>query len=1646
MIDIMTISGEKLFTVPILNDAVAREELMTDDYVRLSWNSDKGDMLPVGASVVYGGERYSLLKPYYPTRVNEIEFRYTPQFDSRIVRWKKLPVPVYTYASDGETVNSREFDWTFTGTPSDAMSMVQRAIKHETGEVWTFKVDEGLAATITIASESASIWSVLSDIAEQCETEWWTEKSSNKLHLGKCIHGAAIPLEVGRNVQIPSVTENNDEYYTRFYALGSTRNITQDARVNNGSVVSKRLGLDPVKYPNGYKDIKGHFENGVFVSDLKPEVVFPTSLYFEDVYTSSKLAINSVRKRLRYRLDEAGNKIITGGTEENPVYDQYAIWYFQLPNFTFTEALLIEGLELSVHFKSGQLRGREFALAYHAETKKVADADDVDKEFTVQAGDYEIIFDEQSSGFIIPSVDYIIPQNGDEVTLFNIEMPSEYVDSAYVELESKLDEELERRSKDNNSYEFNSNPIAFYEDNTNITLGQAVSFANNGAVLDTRVLMVEKHLDYSFDQRIRVGNTVILGSRQQLRGEVENIEKEVEQVSEQSIQYTKRRYRDAQETIGMLEAAMLEGFTESISPITIRTMSMLVGNESLQFRFVNGKTNPTVVTPNLIYDKAAKVIKFDGGTIQHMTLGINAMSPSHKPSEFKYWTVSANDSISLAETGKPYYLYIMASKTSESASLIASPTAIEIESVAGYYHFLTAIANSEVDGDRSIVFLNGFTEILPSQITTDVIRDAEGKLIIDLNRATITAQQGATIVGDIELTSGSKGLENLQVWKDLESNISGVEETLEQLKDQIDGVVENYFLEGTPTTTTPPVTDWLNGVSASDRDAVLLEHVGDTYTNISTTDETAGYSWRWCECTNIEGVTDYIEVSSPAGKKKLHWHRIADTDAIKALEMASKAQATADGKRRVFVSQPYGPYDEGDLWANNGELMLCITPTAKVNYFSAADWDKATKYTDGSNTKNLLPNSAEVVTGESQYYHARILLPVRINGGEEYTFKCDSSVLKEGSDTTYKVFLANDSDSTQYTNWGEVAFGKNKEVTLKVNDTVNGAAVANKMAWLVIHKTTYPSSTNKAVFNNISLVKSSRSMPSWENYQGDYGLDNILKVGEQYVGAFNKSFYFSENLSFNVNAGETYAFCIENLEVASGTAPSTQYGVRFLGRDTTTQLTNSAILNVGYGGWGVLTVNSDVSNAPARIMVSKGGSGNSTARITRFSLVKGTTPMMVWKENSNTLKEKVASWASDGAFSPTEITGLESERKRIEQEKLDINAQYNDAFGNTSGSVLSDYNAAYGNYYSDLTAVIDAYNKATDKTAAIGVPSTFDARLNSYYEMKTAVVKVISAKIKGNIDAIPIAVANDFGYLKTAFVGIKEANILTGDVFLGQMMGVGANNGNGNFTVNAFMNGNSAFSGGSSEGKLMLATGIPETGGTLAERSKMATTQIYELGKIVTKLIEANGGNIGHFVIKEDGTLSIVDDSTEAEMFLTERGIVFYSKGAMSGKAPYASLGNGCEGNVLLQLIADPTRGTYCHGSAANEHVAMHVMSDKAAIFCDEGMYYGFRPKTHVVNAASELTVNLTEFDHTEIASGRVNYVLPAQPKNGQCYRIIKTLATGGATLTASGSATIYDLISNSSKGTTYSLPTNVRMFEIVWDGNSKWYVDGIAH
>lgn len=156
---------------------------------------------------------------------------------------------------------------------------------------------------------------------------------------------------------------------------------------------------------------------------------------------------------------------------------------------------------------------------------------------------------------------------------------------------------------------------------------------------------------------------------------------------------------------------------------------------------------------------------------------------------------------------------------------------------------------------------------------------------------------------------------------DMKNYVDGV---TKDMQDQIDSKAEQHFYAYDPTLDNEPAKSWTT-------DAEKEKHVDDLFYNTET-----GKAYRF--------------MKGDDGSYK--WELVQDKDVTNALEAASKAQDTADGKRRVFTADaskdehPDPPYDEGDLWYTGAEVLVCGKPKAKGEAYDASDWGKKDNYTN----------------------------------------------------------------------------------------------------------------------------------------------------------------------------------------------------------------------------------------------------------------------------------------------------------------------------------------------------------------------------------------------------------------------------------------------------------------------------------------------------------------------------------------------------------------------------------------------------------------------------------------------------------------------------------------------------------------------------
>lgn len=380
---------------------------------------------------------------------------------------------------------------------------------------------------------------------------------------------------------------------------------------------------------------------------------------------------------------------------------------------------------MTVIFQSGMLAGsnKEFEVKYvHKERKFLITPQEID-------------------GQIMPN-DIYKPNLGDKYAVFGIQLPDAYICNNSTKEGASWDMFREAAKylyeNEDPKFTFKGELDSIYSKKRWLSIGGKIKLGGYILFKDPqfipegikiRITSIKEYIHRPYSPIIELSNTTTGATVSSELNKIESNEIKTDNQYKNSIQFTKRRFRDAKETISMLNDALLH-FSGSISPISVQTMSLLVGDESLQFRFVNNKTNPTQVEYLVTYDSKKKVLSAPGGILQHMTIGIDTLSSGHKASEYKFWDIEKYTSPTLTET-VGYYLYVKANKNGTTGSYVLSKNAIKLEGVEGYYHFLVGILNSEFEEDRSFVELFGFTEILPGRITTDRIVSSDGLNFMD---------------------------------------------------------------------------------------------------------------------------------------------------------------------------------------------------------------------------------------------------------------------------------------------------------------------------------------------------------------------------------------------------------------------------------------------------------------------------------------------------------------------------------------------------------------------------------------------------------------------------------------------------------------------------------------------------------------------------------------------------------------------------------------------------------------------------------------------------------------------------------------------------------------------------------------------------
>ena len=662
--------------------------------------SDKAITFPLGTYCTWRGEKFALFTPAEVVKVSEREYRYTLTLSGE---GQQLALSKFKFiVANPEDVR---LSFTLTGKPRFFIEQILRSLPAG------FSIGACLEAEAqAISFKHEDCLSALSRVAEAFKTEWHI--TGKTLNLGKVVGNKAnaVTLSYGKGKGLLSgLTASNDSEKSpvgKLFIQGTERNI------------------DPTKY--GAKSLhlpKGRtlsYEGRTYVVSADGQSLSVSGLSTdgrkEDSFDGTNIYPQRVGVVSSVVVTPNGNYDIAD--KDNTVdYSQYRI----------------AGEKATITFQTGRLAGRTFDIA---QDKDVLRYDHATKRFQLVSV--------EEDGMKLPEPKVFYPSVGDKYAVFGVRLPDEYITKAETELLNASVRYFHEALQPKVTYKAELDGL-YAQKNwgtlaPKLAIGAYVRLVDTSLDIDdhVRITAIRTKLSQQYKPQITLSNevqapslAVSLGTLEaegvQQKEEVQAVRREVA-----------RSYQQAMSLADGIADEVRAGFGDSISPVTARTMQLMVGDKSLQFVFVASPTATGAVTHNVTWDESRGILHADSGYLRHMTLGINTLSADHKPSEYKTWTLPAYD-YAVRTDQKTIHLYAKVERNGANGVFFASDTAKAMEAEAGYYYLYLGMLSQAPN--RAFTTLYGFTEVLPSQIRTERITSADGSTSINLNTGEIVSDK-----------------------------------------------------------------------------------------------------------------------------------------------------------------------------------------------------------------------------------------------------------------------------------------------------------------------------------------------------------------------------------------------------------------------------------------------------------------------------------------------------------------------------------------------------------------------------------------------------------------------------------------------------------------------------------------------------------------------------------------------------------------------------------------------------------------------------------------------------------------------------------------------------------------------------------------
>ena len=487
MITIKDTLGNVRFSTEINTGSRRKFSLMSEDYIVLKFSVEDPVYFKLGDYTDTELGLFELVDLYKPTLNDSTgAYDYELRLDAHYYKWKNK---IFKFNPE---VGGSEAGWKLTATLDVHLGVFLRNLSAlgytYKGTPFEVNIDSTVAKTSRlIVYDNTNLIDALTQMAETWECEWWVE--DNQIRFGRCEFGDPVDFVINENVERMPREESKATFATRVYAFGSTRNIPNDYRPVDESVVVNGIVQKRLMMPTGVSYVDAY-------PDMTTEEAVEDVVIFDDIYPRRTGTMSSVTPV--ERTENVENE--DGSTTQQ----KYTVYQFKDTGITFSKDYILPGEELRIVFQTGAMAGMDFAVTFNPDNlpEKLEDGS-----WNPQAQLWEIVRNEDY-GRMLPA-DTLIPANGDTYNLYGFDSTSpvfeDMIKRAEEELEEKARDYVEKTKIDPNTYPCTMMSDYMYNDGnvrTNeFTVGARINLINpayfeNGRV--SRVIGFEFDLDIPY--------------------------------------------------------------------------------------------------------------------------------------------------------------------------------------------------------------------------------------------------------------------------------------------------------------------------------------------------------------------------------------------------------------------------------------------------------------------------------------------------------------------------------------------------------------------------------------------------------------------------------------------------------------------------------------------------------------------------------------------------------------------------------------------------------------------------------------------------------------------------------------------------------------------------------------------------------------------------------------------------------------------------------------------------------------------------------------------------------------------------------------------------------------------------------------------